>query len=97
MTQVLPRLNRTEGEFVPPSDALISSLDGTYYKLSEAVILTGKSASTLRRLMKKNLVKAPSGMVRQGKNTYYLYTPEDIQEIRDYYTEETQVVIREAN
>lgn len=96
MSQVLPRLNRTEGTFVPPSDALISSLDGTYYKLSEAVILTGKSASTLRRLMKKNLVKAPTGEIYQGKNKYYLYTPEDIQEIRDYYTKQTQVVNRKG-
>lgn len=70
---------------VSPADRLISSLDGTYYKTSEAAELVEISEITLRRLIHKNRVKAPTHLVRQGKAYYYLFTPEDIEELRDYY------------
>lgn len=91
MNMILPRQSRSEDEFVPPSDRLISSLPGTYYKLSEVSILVGRSEASLRRLMRKRLLKAPSYQVDQGKNTYYLYTPEDVAEIKHHYEQEATV------
>jgi hypothetical protein len=68
-----------------PADRLISSLDGTFYKLSEAAQLVGRSDITLRRLIHKKKVKAPSYQIRQGSSKYYLFTPEDIEELKSYY------------
>jgi len=68
-----------------PADKLISSLDGTYFKLSEVATLIGRSDVTIRRLIRKKLIKAPSYQIRQGKSYYYLFTPEDVQELKDYY------------
>jgi len=68
-----------------PADKLISSLDGTYYKLSEVAVLVGRSDITIRRLIRKKRIKAPSYQIRQGTSYYYLFTPEDVQELKDYY------------
>lgn len=94
MNQVLPRMNRDDGDFIPPSDRFISSLDGTYYKPSEVAVLVGKSEVTIRRLLKNPNIKAPSYEGHQGKNRYYLYTPEDVEEIKAYYEKEAQVIPR---
>ena len=79
---------RSEGEkkpFISPADRLIAEQEGLYYKLSEAADLVGKSQNTLRRLMRSKKVKAPSYEIKQGDMTMYLYTAEDIEEIRNYY------------
>lgn len=86
MSEVTPRQQSDDSEvFVSPADRLISSLEGTYFKLTEVADLLGKSEITLRRLIKKNVVKAPSFQIRQGENLYYLYTPDDVEELRKYY------------
>lgn len=79
MTQLEP------SKRVSPPDRLISQLDGVYFKLGEAAQLVNRSPITLRRLIRKNLLKAPSYQVRQGANFYYLYTPDDIEELKRYY------------
>lgn len=72
--------------FVTPADRLISNLDGTYFKLSEAAKILNTSATTLRRLMKNPAISAPSYQVRQGQMYMYLYTPEDLKELKAYVT-----------
>lgn len=70
-----------------PADRLVSELDGEYYKLSEAADLIGVSASTLRRLLKSDKVKAPTYQIKRGEMTVYVYTPDDIAEIKQYYAD----------
>lgn len=73
-----------EGVHVSPADRLISNLEGTFYKLTEAAKILGVSSATLRRMMKNDEIKAPSYKVRQGGMYMYLYTPEDIAELRQF-------------
>lgn len=96
MNRPLPRMTRSDEDFVPPVDRLISSLDGTWYKLSEVVILVGKSESTLRRLIGKGVTKAPSAVITQGKNTYYLYSPDDVRELQEHFENESRPIMRKA-
>lgn len=44
-----------------------------------------KDPMTIRRAMYSKRVSAPSFEVKQGKMKVYLYTPEDIQELREYF------------
>lgn len=69
---------------VSPVDVAISELDGTYYKLTETADILGVSVSTLRRLLKNEQLNAPSKEMRYGAIFVYLYTPEDVDEIRAY-------------
>lgn len=76
-----------------PAARLVSALDGQYYLLSEVAEILGKSQMTIRRAMYNKRVKAPSLELNQGKMKIYLYTTDDIQELRDYYA--PQVTERE--
>lgn len=69
-----------------PVQAIIDSLDGEYYTISQASKMTGVSVNTLRnwyRSPTKNM-RAPSKQTTSGEMVIYLYTPEDIQEIQDH-------------
>lgn len=68
---------------VSPAARLVTNLDGKYYMLSEVAEILDKSTQTIRRSMKK--VNAPSRQVRQGGMVVYLYSEDDIQELRDYF------------
>lgn len=68
-----------------PADRLVSELDGEFYKLSEVAEIVGVSQMTLRRLLHNDKIDAPSYQIKRGKMTIYVYTPEDIQEIKRYY------------
>lgn len=84
---VTPR-DDVEGIFISPADRLVSAQQGTFYKLSEAAQILGVSSTTLRRLMRNDAVKAPSFQVRQRKMKVYLYTPEDLIELREYFAQQ---------
>lgn len=77
-----------KSEFVSPADRLILSLPGTYYKLTQVAQILDKSPTTIRRITKSNKVKAPSYQIKQGHNMYYLFTPEDLTELKNYYGNE---------
>ena len=47
--------------------------------------MVGKSENTLRRLIRKGKTKAPSFQLTRGGMQMYLYTSDDVQEIKDYY------------
>jgi hypothetical protein len=70
---------------VSPAARLVSALDGQYYMLSEVAAILGKDPMTLRRAMYNNRVNAPSYEVREGKMKVYVYTTDDIQELREYF------------
>lgn len=71
---------------VSPAARLVSALDGQYYMLSEVAELLGKNQMTIRRAMYNKRVKAPSLELNQGKMKIYLYTTDDIQELREYFS-----------
>lgn len=85
--------NRTRR--LSPAARLVTSLDGDYYMISEVAKILGKSTQTIRRTMYENRVKAPSKQVRQGGMTVYLYSSEDIEELRGYFA--AQVEERDRN
>lgn len=68
-----------------PAARLVSSLDGQYYLVTEVAKILGKDPMTIRRAMYNKKVSAPSYEVKQGSMKVYLYTPEDIQELRDHF------------
>jgi hypothetical protein len=69
-----------------PAARLVSGLDGQYYLVTEVAEMLGKDPMTIRRAMYSKKVKAPSFEVKQGKMKVYLYTPEDIQELREHFS-----------
>ena len=81
-----PRVGVFEKTKQPSSaDHIMAKLPGTYYRLTEVAEILGLSVRTLRRLIPKGHTKAPSKQITVGGMKMYLYTPEDVQEIRDYY------------
>lgn len=69
-----------------PAARLVSGLDGQYYLVTEVAEMLDKDPMTIRRAMYSKKVSAPSFEVKQGKMKVYLYTPEDIQELREYFS-----------
>lgn len=70
-----------------PATRLVRSLEGEYYKLSEAAEMLDVPESTLRALIKDASEGGdPDGAPRQyipfGKMMIYLYSPEDIDRIK---------------
>lgn len=86
-TQVEPRGEIEQESIVSPADRLVSNLDGTFYKLTEAAELLDVSPTTLRRLMRKpnTGLKAPSYQITQGSMKVYLYSVDDLNELRVYF------------
>ena len=83
--EAVKRTNHPSGG-VSPAARLVSSLDGQYYLLSEVADILNKDQMTIRRAMYKGRVKAPSLEVWEGKMKVYVYTADDIQELREYFT-----------
>lgn len=79
---LIPRRQHEYEPRVSPADKLISKLDGTYYKMSEVSEILGISTRVLRRLLKDPTLSAPSLVYRKGKLFIYLYTPEDVEDLR---------------
>lgn len=89
-------LEKREGTFdhdsrkPTPVDRLMADLPGVFYKLSEVAQMLGLSEVTLRRLIRKGVTTAPSHTLRHGGMQMYLYTPEDVEELRRYYQREPE-------
>lgn len=73
-----------------PADRIMADLPGVFYKLSEVAQMLNLSEVTLRRLIRKGVTKAPSHTLRHGGMQMYLYTPEDVEELRRYYQKEPE-------
>lgn len=68
-----------------PADQLLSDLDGDYMKLTDVAAVVGVHQETLRRLCRTEKVNAPSKAVKQGGMIMYLFTPEDVLELKQYF------------
>jgi len=82
--EVVKRTSHPSGG-ISPAARLVSALDGQYYLLSEVADILGKDQMTIRRAMYNKKVKAPSYEVWEGKMKVYAYTPDDIQELKDFF------------
>lgn len=83
---------RKPGEKIPsnntkasPAEVYVRNLNGEYYLLGEVAELVGIAKNTLRRLITTEKVKAPSLIGSLGGMSFYIFTKEDVAEIRDYY------------
>lgn len=87
--QLQPRDGKVfERDVVSPADRIMAELPGTYYRLTEVAELLRLSPKTLRRAIHKGVHTAPSHQVTIGGMQMYLYTPEDIDELKEYYKKE---------
>lgn len=72
---------------VTPAEKYVRELEGEYYLLSEVAEKVGVAPGTLRRLIKSptKKVNAPSFVGHQGAMPLYIFSKDDLEEIRTYY------------
>lgn len=70
---------------ISPATRMIDALDGEYYTMRDVSLMMNCHIETLRRLCKTDKVNAPSKATKQGQLLIYLFTPEDVEEVRDYF------------
>jgi hypothetical protein len=57
----------------------------SYYLVSDAAAMVGRSADTLTRWRRSGKVAAPSAIARFGRYKIHLYTDDDIAELQEYF------------
>jgi len=72
---------------ISPAQRIIDSLDGDFKTMRQTAELVGVHIETLRRLCRTPRVKAPSKATKQGKLVIYLFTPEDVEEVKAYFNQ----------
>jgi hypothetical protein len=72
----------SETKRMDPSTRFVRSLDGEYFMLREAAEILGISSQALRKTVHDKTINAPSFWVMFGKLKIYLYTRDDVEEIR---------------
>lgn len=81
-----------------PVTVLIESLDGDYKTVKDVAAQFGVHKETIRRLCKaKNedgtdKVHAPSKAMQQGGMLIYLFTPEDMDELAEYFGRKSEII-----
>lgn len=68
-----------------PAQRVIDKLDGEYYTMRQTAQMCGVHIETLRRLCRTDRVGAPTKATKAGKMVIYLFTPDDVQEVKDYF------------
>src|SRR3954468_19899684 len=68
-----------------PAQRIIDSLEGEFYTMRQTAEMCGVHIETLRRLCRTPRVKAPKYATKAGKMVIYLFTPEDIEEVKEYF------------
>jgi hypothetical protein len=86
------KLRYTKGE--APATAYVRSLGMDAVVASEVAALLGVSTNLVRKWVKDPAVKAPTYEVPYGKNKIYLFTPEDVEELRDHLARQRTAVVR---
>lgn len=83
---------RKPGEKLPnknvkasPAEEYVRNLEGEFYLLSEVAEMIGIAKNTLRRLIVTDAVSAPSYVGSLGGMSFYIFSTEDIEEIKDHY------------
>ena len=74
-----------------PSTRFVRALDGDFYMLREAAEMLGVSTQTLRKTVHDEKINAPSFWVMFGKLKIYLYTRDDIEEVRAWFKAREEV------
>lgn len=70
---------------VSPVTALLNDIEGDYLTMRQTAQKVDVHIETLRRLCRTSRVNAPSKAVTRGSMVIYLFTPEDVQEVEDYF------------
>ena len=70
-----------------PAQRIIEALDGDFKTMREVAEEVGVHIETLRRLCRTPRVNAPSKATKQGKLVIYLFTPEDVEEVKAYFAD----------
>lgn len=68
-----------------PAQRIIAELDGEYFTMRQTSEKVGIHIETLRRLCRTDRVKAPTKATKRGKMVIYLFTPEDVEEVLNYF------------
>jgi len=77
------KITRVKGE--APAIAYVRSLGIDALVSSQVADEVGMSVQLVRKLRKNPAFKAPSMEVEYGQTIIYLYTPEDVEELRAYW------------
>lgn len=75
-----------------PAQRIIDSLDGEFYTMRQAAEMCGVHIETMRRVCRTPRVKAPSKATKSGKMVIYLFTPDDIEEVQNYFNSRDKLV-----
>jgi hypothetical protein len=95
MTLTVPRRPVTEAQRrISPIEREVA--ESGCYLLSEAADIIGVAPITLRRLLKNPEVKAPSRELIRGGYKSYLYTQEDLVELKRYFGSRSTIQKRSA-
>ena len=70
---------------ISPAKRIIDALPEEYMTMRQTAEEIGVHIETLRRLCRTDRVKAPTKATRQGLLVIYLFTPEDVEEVRNYF------------
>lgn len=81
-SQVVPKLKDTQK--IGPAQAYINSLGIGAKSQAQVARELGVSIVTVRKLMTVPELNAPSYIADWGKRQIYIYTPEDVAELRAY-------------
>ena len=68
-----------------PATRILRELDGEYYTMRQVAEMVDVHIETLRRLCRTSRVNGPSNAVQQGQLVIYLFTHEDVAEIKEYF------------
>jgi hypothetical protein len=93
-TTRVEKLKYAKGE--APAIAYVRSLGMNALVASQVADEVGCSVQLVRKLQKDDSFKAPSFQVPYGKNKIFLYTPEDVEEIRQYVINQRKPKVRET-
>jgi len=103
MSDKKPKLVSTEGLVTrnkrkSPAQLIVESLEGDWMTTKQMAERWNVHVETMRRLAKARnedgtpKVKAPSQAVQVGDMTIYLYSPEDVKEIDEYFKKKGYVI-----
>lgn len=86
----------TTGPRLSPAEAYVRSLPGENYLLTEVAEEVGMNPHTIRRLIKADppRVKAPSYIGSLGKQEIYVFTAEDLAEVKAYYQRRYEMALK---
>lgn len=72
----------TKNKRKPSSVLAVEALGAGHHRLMEVASILGVSESTMRRWLKDDSLNAPTYQITHGEMTTYVYTDEDVEELR---------------